>query len=64
MSDDYVYRDLYRECLSTNMFVKKNTINSIKHRVEWLIEQKLKLDPNHNTYDLEQVIEILRGMND
>lgn len=64
MSDDYIYRDLYRECLNTNMFVKKNTINSIKHRIEWLIEQKLKLDPNHNTYDLEQVIEILRGMND
>jgi hypothetical protein len=46
------------------MFVKSNTINSIKHRVEWLIEEKLKLNPEHNTYDLEQVIEILRGMND
>jgi hypothetical protein len=65
MSDDvYIYRDLYREAVSANDFVKHNTILSLINRIEWLISKKLEVNPSHNIKDLEQVIEILRGIND
>ena len=55
-------RDMLRDAQNANDFVKKNTIASLINRVEWLISEKLKYDPKHNVKDLEQVLEILRGM--
>ena len=60
--DEYILRDMLRDAQSANDFVKKNTIASLINRVEWLISEKLRYDPKHNVMDLEQVIEILRGM--
>ena len=55
-------RDILRDAQNANDFVKKNTIASLINKIEWLISEKLRYDPKHNTIDLNQVIEILKGM--
>lgn len=61
MSDDYhYYKDQVRELQNINDFVRKNTINSIISKLEWLKGQRNELGLSNA--GLDHAIEAVRSM--
>lgn len=61
MADDYhYYKDQVRELQNINDFVRKNTINSIISKLEWLKNERNSLGLSNA--GLEHAIEVVRAM--
>lgn len=61
MSDDYYYyKDQVRELQNINDFVRKNTINSIIGKLEWIKEERDK--KGLSNAGLEYAIEAVKAM--
>jgi hypothetical protein len=61
MSDDYYYyRDQVKELQTVNDFVRKNTLLSVKNRIEYVRDEREKLGlPSSG---IEMALEIVRTM--
>jgi hypothetical protein len=61
MSDDiYYYKDQVRELQAINSFVKRNTLLSLKSRIEYVRDERVKLGlPVHG---VAMALEIVRTM--
>jgi hypothetical protein len=61
MSDDYYYyRDQVRELQTVNDFVRKNTLLSVKSRIEYVKNEREKLGLPFT--GIEMALEVIRTM--
>jgi hypothetical protein len=61
MSDDYYYyRDQVRELQTVNDFVRKNTLLSVKSRIEYIKDEREKLGVP--VAGIEMALEVIRTM--
>jgi hypothetical protein len=61
MSDDYYYyKDQVRELQTVNDFVRKNTLLSVKSRIEYIKDEREKLGVP--VAGIEMALEVIRTM--
>ena len=61
MSNDYYYyRDQVRELQNVNDFVRKNTLLSVKNRIEYIKDEREKLGLPFT--GIEMALEVIRTM--